>query len=889
MKKETIHVISHSHWDREWYLPFERHRVKLVELIDTLLNLLDDDQNRYSSFFLDGQTIIIDDYLDIRPENREKIIKYIQEGRLSAGPWYVLQDEFLTSSESNIRNLLTGIADAKKYGGVTKIGYFPDTFGNAGQMPQILTQAGITDAVFGRGVKPVGPDNKLVDKGAYESDFSEMHWKSPDGSSVFAVLLANWYNNGAEIPTDPDHAKSFWKSRLEGVKRFASTGEYLLMNGSDHQPVQTDINNALETASRLYPDMEFLHSDFPSYIKAVKENLTKPISAVVGELTSQQTDGWYTLVNTSSTRIYLKQLNRINEVMLANIAEPLTVAASLCGEPVPAHLIGYAWNILMQNHPHDSICGCSSDEVNREIFARFEKSIAVTTQIIENSKNTIAENTDTTAFGADDIPFVVFNTSGYDRTEVITAEIDIKKCSLSERSTLEKTDISDLCVKDTSGRIYACKTEDLGVKFGYELPKDRFRQPYLSRRVRISFGGARLPAMSCVAYTLTRAKTNIAGSLVSGLNKMENDFIGVEISSDGTFTLTDKTTGKTFAGLGLLEDTGDIGNEYIYACSRNTSPVYSNISDADIVLTEDTPFRATYKIKTKMMIPESADSVLQGERERFVEFRNRQASRSNKTVETVITLMMVLERDSRLVKINVGFDNRCADHRLRILFPSGLTALTHKADSIFEVVTRPNKPDAAWENPSNCHHQQCFVSVDNGNNGITIANIGLNEYEILPDNVIAITLLRCVGEIGDWGVFPTPEAQCIGQCSLDLAVSVHKGNVLDSGVFAEAYAYQIPVTVCQTGVHTGKAIDKIIEWSGESVALTAFKEAVMNKGKIIRWVNLSNNPSRLCAQINFSHKDIFESNIIEENVKRLGYGQIDVTIKPYGIYTIIIQ
>lgn len=801
-----------------------------------------------------------------------------------------MQDEFLTGSESNIRNLITGITEAEKYGGVTKIGYFPDAFGNAGQMPQILSQTGIDAVVFGRGVQPIGPDNTISDGDVYKSVYSELNWASPDGSSLFGVLFANWYNNGAEIPVDSVNAKLFWESRLAGVRRFASTGEYLLMNGCDHQPVQTDIPAAIKTARKLYPNIEFIHSDFPSYVKAVKDNLKTSLSTVIGELTSQQTDGWYTLVNTCSSRIYLKILNRKNEIMLYDIAEPLTVAASFFGMPVPAHFLDYAWKSLMQNHPHDSICGCSSDEVNREIFARFEKSIAVTTQIIEDALEIVADNTDTTAFSANDIPFVAFNTSGYDRTCVITTEIDLKRSNFSERSALENINIESLCVKDENGKLYTCTAEDLGVKFGYELPKEKFRRPYLARRVRISFGGAYLPAMGRVIFALTHAETTNNGSLVHNKNKMENNFVIISVSSDGTFSLTDKATGKTLAGLGVVEDTGDVGNEYIYACPKNTSPVYNNITDADIILTEDTPFRASYKIITKMMIPESADSTLATEIERLVEFRSRCAGRSDNMIETEITVTLTLERDSRMVKINVGFDNRCSDHRLRILFPSGMTASAHKADSIFEVVTRANKPDSTWKNPSNCHHQQCFVSIDDGDIGLTVANIGLNEYEILPEiNIIAVTLLRCTGEIGDWGVFLTPEAQCIGKSSLDLAVMLHKGDVIDSGAFTEAYAYQIPALTRQTGVHTGETVNKLINWNGAALALTAFKEAVMNKGKIIRWVNLSDKPAVLSSDVNFDHCGIFESNVIEECGKYLGHGHIGAVIKPFGIYTILIK
>ncbi|NAP00780.1 alpha-mannosidase, partial [Halomonas sp. MG34] len=211
--QKHIHIISHTHWDREWYLPYEKHHVLLIKLMDRLLDTLEKDPE-FKSFHLDGQTIILDDYLQVRPNRREKLEKYIREGRLHIGPWYILQDEFLTSSEANIRNLQYGMKDAIQWGGISKVGYFPDSFGNMGQGPQILSQAGINNAVFGRGVKPTGFNNMVSDAEQYESPYSEMLWRSPDGSSVLGILFANWYCNGNEVPVDEKQAKQYWEKHL---------------------------------------------------------------------------------------------------------------------------------------------------------------------------------------------------------------------------------------------------------------------------------------------------------------------------------------------------------------------------------------------------------------------------------------------------------------------------------------------------------------------------------------------------------------------------------------------------------------------------------------------------------------------------------------------------
>ena len=140
--KTTVHIISHSHWDREWYQSFESHRMKLIQLVDNILDKAENDPE-FGGFFLDGQVIAIDDYLEIRPEKRAQVEKCIREGKVQTGPWYILQDEFLTSGEACVRNLQVGMQEAEQYGAVGNVGYFPDAFGNAGQMPACFNTCGI--------------------------------------------------------------------------------------------------------------------------------------------------------------------------------------------------------------------------------------------------------------------------------------------------------------------------------------------------------------------------------------------------------------------------------------------------------------------------------------------------------------------------------------------------------------------------------------------------------------------------------------------------------------------------------------------------------------------------------------------------------------------------
>ncbi|AJS57689.1 alpha-mannosidase [Paenibacillus sp. IHBB 10380] len=879
--KRTAHIISHTHWDREWYLPYEKHHVRLVQLVDALLDKLDGD-SEFKSFYLDGQTIILEDYLQVRPENKERLEKYITEGRLLIGPWYILQDAFLTSGEANVRNMQIGHQDAKRYGEISKIGYFPDTFGLVGQTPQLMLQSGITNAFFGRGVKPTGFNNMVSDSG-YESSFSELIWEGPDGSKVLGILFANWYSNGNEVPVDEAEARQFWERKLADAEKYASTGELLFMNGCDHQPVQLDLPEAIETARKLYPDIEFIHSNFPDYLKATEDAMDRGnLSSVKGELRSQRTDGWGTLVNTASARVYLKQMNQEGQALLEKVAEPLASFAHLLGQDYPHHLFTYAWKTLMQNHPHDSICGCSVDEVHREMVTRFAKSRHVAETIVDDSKRVIAEAVDTsafTAFGEDVLPLVVMNTTGWDRSGTVTVELDAARLYLREGYTLEETarrmkeiDLSGRVLVDEQGSALDVSVVDLGLLFGYDLPDDKFRQPYMCRRVKLTFQAKNIPALGLRTYAWVRRSEELLpsanDSLLTGDRIMENAAMKVEIANDGSFSLTDKSTGRIYRDLGVYENTGDIGNEYMYKQPEGEEALTTKGLQAKIIVLENKSYRASVEITHDWEIPVSADEKLDEEQRALVYYPERKAQRSFETVILKLRTVVSLEREGKGVHIETNIDNRAKDHRVRALFPTDLDTSEHHVDSMFEIPVRDNEPAPEWDNPSNTQHQQAFVDVSDGTAGLTVANLGLNEYEVLRDgrNTIAITLLRSVGELGDWGLFPTPEAQCLGEHTMRMELIPHQGDGMTSGAYTEAYQFQIPWTVCQTEVHAGSVTPTYTpcKWESKELAFSSMKMNEETGDLLFRWYNTSNETAELNFRSEIPHQHFYKTTILEE-------------------------
>lgn len=886
--KKTAHIISHTHWDREWYLPYETHHMMLIKTMDTLLDTFEKDPN-FKYYHLDGQTVLLEDYLEVRPDKKELLEKVIKEGRLNIGPWYVLQDEFLTSSEANIRNLQYGHKDSKKYGvEPCKVGYFPDSFGNIGQAPQILKQAGIDAAAFGRGVKPTGFNNEVSADDKFESPYSEMYWESPDGSKVLGILFANWYCNGMEVPVDGKEAKEYWEKRIEDASKFASCNHLLFMNGCDHQPIQTDLSQAINFANNLYNDIEFVHSNFEDYIKDLKENMPKDLQVIKGELRSQQTEGWYTLVNTASARVYLKQWNNLCQTLFEKVAEPIATMASHYGYKYPHHLFEYGWKSLMKNHPHDSICGCSVDEVHREMVARFDKAKDVAKFIINESLEYIKDNINTEVFsklGDNTYPFIVVNTSGYDRFSVTTIEMDICRKYFREGTPnliakeLKKVEIPKFKVVDVNGNKIDANIVDMGIRFGYDLPDDKFRQPYYARYVKVELLTKNIKSFGWDTYALVEDNDSTIENktIVVNNNILENENLRVEIKENGSVELLDKNTNKVFKDLCIYENSGDIGNEYIYMKPVGEAPITTKDIKADIKVKENLSYKGVIEITHKLNIPKSANELLLEEIEEVLEFKHRKSQRVDETVELEIKTTLTLEKNDKGLKIKSSLNNVANDHRMRMLFATDIESDVHYADSIFELAKRNNIVDGCWKNPSNCQHQQAFVNIHNKDYGLTVANKGLNEYELLNDgrNTIAVTLLRCVRELGDWGVFETPDAQCIGYYEAELKIIPHGRNMYDS--VKEAHMYQIPVITKQVDIKNGKINyeNGLMNFDGYGIIWSTLKMG-NDFNTIFRVYNVSDKDTSLeISKCDFG-KEIYISNILEEEIKSVIDGKVNL-------------
>ena len=834
--KKKIHIIPHSHWDREWYQSFEAHRMKLVELFDAIIEEMEK-SDEYTFYHMDGQFIPVEDYLEIRPHMRARLEKLIREDRIQVGPWYVLQDEFLTSGEANVRNMLYGIQLSKKFGADPLMcGYFPDAFGNIGQAPQICQGFGIDNAVFGRGLNDIGTDNQVIRQNGITK--SELIWKSPDGSEVIGVLFVNWYCNAMELPTDPDKLKEKILKMGHSLERFAVTDHLLGMNGCDHQPLQRNLVEVIKTANEVQDEYEVVQSNFKDYLAEIRKHRDE-LTPFEGEIIGQYTSGWWLLTSTASTHIDIKTRNWKNQHTLERISEPANRLAAMLGGKYDRDFFLYAWRRLMQNHPHDSICTCSCDEVYDAMLARFDSSQQVADELTKNALDYLAGVINTAVGG--DKSIVVLSLEPGKSTVTAKAHVDFAR----------DEQVQAIAIYDAEGNLVPAKICRIDNQFTYTLPKDRFRQTRYVDRFEVEFP-VTTEGMGWQVYKVVKAETAPAMDcpITVRANGMANETLSVTFRPDGAFNLTDLRTGRTFYNQNRLEDQGDKGESYNFDAAGEATLCDS----AETTLFETTPYSATFKTVAKTV--------------------------GGTEVTSYVTLTKGVNRvDIKSVLNNVG-----ENHRVRALFDTDISTKVALSEGQFDLVERPIEPSFTWTNPSNLQKTQAFVAMEpKAGASLAIANRGICEYEVLRNehNTVAITLLRCVAEMGDWGIFPTPKAQCKGEYTLEYAVVPYCTDCRGAA-YRTAYDFAAPATLAiGTDCHEGTvpASKEYVKFDNPFVHVTACKQAEERDTTILRFFNLTDKEQTLNATLCSCVQEAYRTNLNEAREEALSIENGVLTVK----------
>lgn len=767
MPVRHVAIVPHTHWDREWYEPFQAFRMRLVETVDALLDLMERDPS-YRRFLLDGQMAAVDDYLEVRPENEGRIRALAASGRLAMGPWYTLMDEFLVSGETIVRDLQLGLRRAAAFGGPMEVGYLPDMFGHVAQMPQLLALAGFEHAVVWRGVP------SSITRTAFD-------WEAPDGSSVRAEYLVGGYGNGALLPDD---AKSLVR-RVRDVEAELEPfllGDLLLMNGSDHLKPQEALGRAVTEANALGGGLRLEITSLAEYLARARRD---GLERWRGELRSGARANM--LMGVTSNRIDVKQAAARAERALERRAEPYA-ALFQADEAWPDRLFEVAWTEVVRNAAHDSICACSVDDVVDTVLQRYGAARAIAEGIASRALGSLGRSM------AHAGPVVV-NPSSRPRSGVVELVAGPKDRGnsdagqvqvISERTGLPGTLTLDAqTVRTVLGMIQGTKIDgdawvqdvqiaedetgiDLTVSIGHEerpdLPIAEARQDLLARlgarpdvEVRINldqppirkvaarvsevpgFGWkawAPVPLEHPVEVTEPGPRDGTAGvSLSNGLVSVVVD------GADGTFSI------DGVAGMGRLVDGGDLGDSYNYSPPSGDAVVDRPESVA-VALGERGPVRANAVVTAVYRWPDRIDGSTQRRvGEHLVE----------------VTTTVEVRADERAVRVTTSFVNPSRDHRLRVHLPLPERAACSEAECAFTSVTRglaaEGRPD---ERGLPTFPARRWVAAG----GLTVVHDGVVEYELVdvdepPEGpataaALALTVLRSTGMLSRLGMAYRP-------------------------------------------------------------------------------------------------------------------------------------
>ncbi|MBK8019946.1 MAG: hypothetical protein IPK19_00650 [Chloroflexi bacterium] len=777
-------LVSHTHWDRAWYCTFQEFRLRLVQLVDNLLNILEAYPD-FRCFMLDGQMSVIEDYLEARPGRAEVLRAHCRSGRIQVGPWFVLADEFLVSPEALIRKRRLGHRMGKAYGGVVKIGYVPDGFGHIAQLPQILRGFGIDNAFFWRGMGAEG--NQLG---------TEFVWAAPDGTHVTTILMPWGYHNvtnlGYGIHWGDTSQMSFdMELALDKIERavnkltpMANTDALLLMNGIDHAEAEPRVPAIITQANEQLSDVKIVQGTLADHLARVRDSGVE-LPTFSGEFRwgrySEILQGVY------STRIHLKQSNHAGETLLERYAEPLAAFAWLAGAQAPVgipDMLDLAWHWLLLNHPHDDIYGSGIDEVHHEMDFRFSQSRQIGEALVRDSLRRLARQVNFTAH--DGLPVIAFNPLGWERKEVVEGVIDFD---------FDDATADDFQVVNAAGEVIPHQVVGDEQTFWMEVLK-----PNRKRRVNVLFP-AQAPSCGYTTFTIQPPTGQPTSTdLLVTERGAENTHLSLTIADDGGLTLTDKLTGHTYAGLGHLYDVADAGDEYTFCPLKGDQPFTTAGSTAEIVRTEAGPCRAAFRITHALRLP--------------AQLSDDRQSRSAERVEIPVTTDVHVYAGQPGVYITTKLTNKAKDHKLTVVFPSGIQAENAQVDESFMVAERALRlPDSTgWvEDPTALMHQRTFTDLSDGERGLAVFNRGLPSVEVTEDGTIALTLLRSVGwlsrddlwvrRIAAGPLVPTPGAQCLQDYTYEYAVLTHAGDWRHA--YRSAHNYNVPVMVRRANTHPG--------------------------------------------------------------------------------------
>ena len=739
MKK--IHVVAHTHWDREWYFSDNEAFIQFSYHMDEVIYALENGELDY--YYLDGQLSILDDYLKVYPNQETKIKELVEGNKLFIGPWYTQMDEFVVAGESVVKNLQIGIDMSKRLGGHTALGYLPDSFGQGKDMPKIYNGFGIEDAVFWRGM----PNEVTKSR--------EFYWTAEDGSKVLTISIRNGYYAGVALVEGEIYQK---KAILDIVSEDSATTNITLPVGGDQRAVDRNLKAIIAEANKEFAEeYQIEESNYPHIFNLLKKEATD-LPTVQGEFMSGSVSKIHRSIY--SSRYDLKKINDTIENRLIFQLEPLMLMADDLGIPFKRELMDYTWKLILKNHAHDSIGGCNTDKTNEMIMARYKEADQLSYSTVDYLVRKIAESIE----GIQENDLVLFNTLPYRRTEPYTLEVSTKKTTIKlfddQRQEIPFQLIS-------TEKVYA------GEVRRSESDYDEAKYYYIHK---ISFINE-LPALSYQIVSVEEQDESATQEKPVALEETMIENAAYKITfSNGQFSILAKEQGITYKNCLHVEESGDEGDTYDYSPAYFDSIHHLFFETAEVAI-QSGKFLSTMSVTGSWFVPKDL------------------AARKAQKVDTEIeyTLTLSLKNDSKRVDMKLSVNNQALDHRMRLVVKTPVKSQVSYADTLFGIVERNNNDphihdwrELGWkEEPTEIYPMIHYANTHDLETSWTVMSKGIKEYQVI-DSDMYITLFRGVGFLGrpellrrpgdasgnQFRYIPTPDSQLLGSLEMELSLII---------------------------------------------------------------------------------------------------------------------
>jgi len=820
-----FHLIPHTHWDREWFLPRAAFHARLVTMFDELIDRLQG-ETACRTFLLDGQTVLVEDYLRVRPERENDVKALVKTGRLQVGPWYVLADELIPSGESLIRNLLLGAADAERLGGRLDVMYSPDAFGHPAALPLLAREFGMKYAVVWRG---------LGGEPGQEQDL--YRWRGAAGASREILLWHHppeGYEIGAALPGAGARLPDVWAQVRATLTQRAAGKHIPVFVGADHHAPHPTLPRLRDLLAELEPESAFRVSRLDEFFQGVESAAAKPVA---GELRWSYGYTW-TLQGVHGTRAPLKRRHGQVELWLERVAEPLVALAryASAGTRDRRPILETAWRTLVRTQFHDTIAGTTADAVASAADHRLAQVAAYAAELTRGALHSLAGYDPDVArerANGSEPALVLWNPTPAPRGGVTVADVTFFRSDVlvgppaPGRLPRQGTGYKPFALHGADGK--AVPVQVLAVRPEQERREGMRHYPDQDEvdQVRLAFRAPVVPGLGLAALTVgsPASVSRTDEARVRG-RAVVNRFVQVTLEPSGALTILDKRHNERYGDVLHLEDAGDAGDAYTYC-----PPARKRVTQS----------RGRIAVRRLAAGPLVAAQEARWELVRGIDVR----------------LVIQLFADSPIVRVTFDIDNRNRYHRLRARCATGLAGVPSAAGTAFGAVERSavTVDPAAYprETPVRTAPAQRFVAAARGARGLAVLAPAFFEYEWTTAGDLLVTLLRAIGDLSlgrlparpGHAAWPTaiPAAQCLGVSRIDLALAPISAADLERGdvvaqLWEEAFLPLHPLWLRDATALTLAPLD--IKLEGAGLVFSSLKPAQVGSPMVLRCYNATN-------------------------------------------------